>query len=376
MSNRSKQHKLSGVPTAYEETEKIFNSKDIDIIKYKTAELEEDRRKSDGIAILELVNDIKAGKNPMVKMASIKEQTYQQALGSLLSMRSTEAFEIMMLLYEHMEQNSSFKIDAITGTELLNLSGAKSINQEKRHSKLKLLLEQSAIKIQVLDPEKSLQNYQNKKDEKGLVYKIYDLLRIKKVVYSEQNPNLIVRLEDIEFLPEYIEHFHTISRRYIPLETIRYIPEAKGTDKSRHFIYKLCFKLASIKNTELALTLDECMNLGKFLNKGERALNRKWKPIERALIYAKDLGLISFSWKFRKAKATERKKDSLNVDLFGYIGLADYDDSGKINNKYYKYIEKVLVTRLYNLRADHIKLPFNLEKEEPKRPKKEVKATF
>ena len=373
---RSKKVKLSGIPTAYEETQKIVQNKDLSKISGSINQLEEQRRKNDAIAILDLVNDINKGKNPMVKMATIREQTYQQALGSLLSVRNTEAFEVMMLLYEHMERKKSFKIDSITGTELLRLSGAKSINQEKRNNKLKLLLDQSAIKIQVLDPERSLKNYQNKKDEKGLVYKIYDLLRIKKVVYSEQNPDLIVRLEEIEFLPEYIEHFHTISKRYIPLESIRYIPEAKGTDKTRHFVYKLCFKLASIKGSECDLNLYECMNLGKFLNKGERALNRKWKPIEKGLLEAKKLGLIEFQWNFRRTEETERKKDNLNVDLFGDIMGVEYDDKNRLKGKFYKYIETVTVKRLYNLKKEQMKLPFSLEKEEPKREQKEMKAEF
>jgi len=99
---RSKKVKLSGIPTAYEETQKIVQNKDLSKISGSINQLEEQRRKNDAIAILDLVNDINKGKNPMVKMATIREQTYQQALGSLLSVRNTEAFEVMMLLYEHM----------------------------------------------------------------------------------------------------------------------------------------------------------------------------------------------------------------------------------------------------------------------------------
>ena len=96
---RSKKVKLSGIPTAYEETQKIVQNKDLSKISGSINQLEEQRRKNDAIAILDLVNDINKGKNPMVKMATIREQTYQQALGSLLSVRNTEAFEVMMLLY-------------------------------------------------------------------------------------------------------------------------------------------------------------------------------------------------------------------------------------------------------------------------------------
>ena len=104
MAGRKEKHKLSGIPTAYEETQKIVQSKDIEKISGSIKDLENSRRKKDAIAILDLVNDINKGKSPMVKMATIREQTYQEALGSLLSVRNTEAFETMMLLYEFMEK--------------------------------------------------------------------------------------------------------------------------------------------------------------------------------------------------------------------------------------------------------------------------------
>ena len=124
----------------------------------------------------------------MVKMITIEEKTYQEALGSLLAIRNTEAFETMMLLYEYMEKNKTFKIDRLTGTELLRFSGTQFINQERRHHRLKLLLKQASIKIQVLDPERSIQNYRNKKTEGGLVYKILTYSESKELSIPKQTP--------------------------------------------------------------------------------------------------------------------------------------------------------------------------------------------
>ena len=372
---KTPKHKLSGVPTAYEEAQKIMNSKDIQKIAQNIEEYETERRKRDEKAILDLINDINKGKNPIVQIASIEEQTFQQALGSLLAIRNTEAFETMMLLYEYMEKKKTFKLDKITGTELLKLSGIKSINQEKRHRKLELLLRQSSIKLKVLDPEASLQNYRNKKNDAGLTYKIFDLLRIKKITYSSANKERITKLGDIEFLPDYMEHFHNISKRYIPLETIRKIPE-DGKDKSRHFIYKLCFKLASIKGNECELTLDECMNLGKFYNKAERNMQRKWKPIEKALLRAKELELVSFEWQFREINDTDIQKDSIKTNLFHEIAEIEYNEEGKLLDKYYKYIKTVKIKRIYVLNEKDLTLPFELEKEEPKKDSKPIVAKF
>jgi hypothetical protein len=372
---KTPKHKLSGIPTAYEETDKIMNSKNIKRIEGSIEELELERRKRDEKAILELINDINKGQDPIVKMITIEEKTYQEALGSLLAIRNTEAFETMMLLYEYMEKQKTFKIDKLTGTELLKLSGIKSINQEKRHRKLALLLKQSCIKLTVLDPKQSLKNYRNKQNDHGLVYKIFDLLRIKKIIYSETNPETIVQLEDIEFLPEYMEHFHSISKRYVPLETIRKIPEAKGTDKTRHFVYKLCFKLASIKGNDCTLNLAECMNLGKFLNKSERDTKRKWKPIEKALMWAKELGLIDFKWNFRELTENEKHADNISTNLFAEIEI-NYQDYKTLNNEYYKYLESVTIHRNYNLNSEQITLPFTLEQEEPKKEKGSMRVQF
>lgn len=373
---KTPKHKLSGIPTAYEEVQKIISGKDMKKIEDSLETLETERKKRDEIAILELIRDINKGQDPMVKMVTIEEKTFQEALGSLLGIRNTEAFETMMLLYEYMEKQKTFKIDRLTGTELLKLSGMQFINQERRHHRLKLLLSQASIKIKVLDPDRSIKNYRNKKTEGGLVYKIFDLLRIKRVEYSEANPEMIVGLEDIEFLPDYMEHFHSISKRYIPLETIRKIPIAKGTDKTRHFVYKLCFKLASIKGNNCTLNLEECMNLGKFLNKAERDTKRKWRPIEKALLQARGLGLIEFKWQFREITEKEKIQDNLQFDLFDVIVDKQDEKNTTLEQHYYKYIEKVTIHRMYNLSSEHITLPFVLEQEEPKKEIGKMKAQF
>lgn len=370
-----KRHKLSGVPTAYDETQKILHNKDIGKIEAGIEGLEAERRARDEEAILELLNDHNQGKNPIVKMATLQEETFQQALGSLLAIRNTEAFETIMLLYEHLESlNSNYKADKITGTELLRLSGTKGINQEKRHTKLNLLVKQSAIKIKVLDPEQSLKNFKNKGQEGGLTYKIFDLLKISKVTYSKRNPDLIVKLEGVEFLPSYMEHFHLISKRYVPLQTIRKIPEEKAQGKTRHFIYKLCFKFAGMQKNEAVLSLDECMNIGKFFNKSERNLKRKWKPIEKALLKARELNLFDFEWIFKPLP--EHEKGNYSTNLFGEIQDPAYNEDGTLLEDYYKHIASVSVHRVYNLNAPSLSLPVDLEKVPPKREKRGIKAQF
>ena len=370
MSRKKSKHKLSIIPTAYEETDKIISSKNIDNIHEKINTLEIHRREKDEKAILEILNEHSKGKNPLVKLATIENETFQQALGSLLSIRNTEAFETMMLLFEYMEKNKTYKINKLTGTELLKLSKAKTINQEKRHQKLDLLVKQSSIRLQVLDPKKSLENYKNRKADKGLVYKIFYLLKIQEITYSEKNPSLIVSLGGVELLPDYFQHKHLISKRYLPLQTIRNIPESKGLDKSRHFIYKLCLKFASIEKPEIVLNLEECMNLGRFLNRRDRNLKKKWKPIEKALLHGKHIGLIDFSWYFKEPSESEKKL--FTITLFGEISEGKYDANGVLEEIYYKYIREVRIKRLYDL-GNTINLPFSIEKTIPKKDSKGIK---
>ncbi|WP_236870160.1 hypothetical protein [Candidatus Bandiella numerosa] len=370
MTNKKPKHKLSGIPTAYEETNKLISSKKIENIHEKIDELEVYRRKKDENAILEILNEAAKGKSPLVKLATIETNTFQEALTCLLSIRNTETFEVMMLLFEYMENHTTNKVEKLTGTELLRLSKVKKITQEMRHQKLNLLLNQASVRIKALNPQKSLENYKNKKTDKGLVYELFDLIRIRRVVYSKLNPEIIVRLEGIELLPNYLEYKHLISKRYLPLQTIRNIPERRGSDKSRHFIYKLCLKFASVKKETITLNITECMNLGGYMKRDDRNIKKKWKPVEKALLQGKKIGLIDFHWLFKEPSDAE--KSLFNLTLFGEISNGKYNEDGSLYEQYYKYIKEVQIKRLYDL-GSSINLPFDIEKVTPKKASKGIK---
>ena len=349
---RMKIHKLSPVPTTIEESQKIIDSKDTEIIENSIEDLEKVRLEKDEKAILNLVNTHSQAELPLVESLSIEQKTYQEALKNLLSLRNPETFEAVMLLFEYMNKNNSFEIKRLTGIELLKLAGSQEIRQKHRDKILRRIKSISNTTITVLNPEKSLKNYKNKKSEKGLVYKHFTLIKVSETVYSKRNEKLIVELRDIKFLPEYIEYIHKISRRYIPLETIRKIPKKTGENKTRHFLYKLCFKFAGMKNNQCELNLEECMNLGKFYNKGENSVKRKWKPIIKALEAGKQANLIDYHFII---KETEEQKQ-------------------QIKEEDYKTIEKIIITRFYPLNAPQLKLPFEIEEKEPS--KKPFQATF
>lgn len=349
---KMKIHKLSAVPTAYEEQQKILDSKDPQIIESNLENLEIKRRKEDEEAILNLINTHGKSEIPLVEMLSIKEKTYKEALNNILSLRNPETFEAMMLLFTYMESKKSFKIERLTGLELLKLGGYIGTKQHHRDAILRRIEKNTGSVIKALDPAESTKNYKNKKSQKGLVYENYYLVKVKKIVYSKQNPNLIVELQDIEFLPEYIEYIHQISRRYIPLQTIQQIPKETGKDKTRHFLYKLCFKFAGMKKSQCELNLEECMNLGKFHNKKERNIKRKWKPIIKALEAGQQANLIDFHFTL---KETGEQKI-------------------KIQETEYKAIEKVIITRLYALNAPQLQLPFQIEEKEANT--KPIEVTF
>jgi hypothetical protein len=117
------------------------------------------------------------------------------------------------------------------------------------------------------------------------------------------------------------------------------------------------------------------MNLGKFLNKAERDTKRKWKPIEKALLQAKGLGLIDFKWNFKELTENERRTNNISTNLFGEIEIA-VGNSQALPKDYYKHIESVTIRRIYNLNNEQIALPFSLEEQEPKREQKAMKVEF
>jgi len=273
-----------------------------------------------------------------------------------------------------MNNKKNFKIDKLTGTELLKLGGYKGIRQIHRHRILERINNNSHQKITVLDPKQSVENYKNKNTNKGLVYKNYDLIRVKAIVYSKNDKRMIKELQGIEFLPEYIEHIHSISKRYIPMKAIRKIKKDNSKEKSRHFLYKICFKFAGIKKENFNLNLEECMNLGKFFNKNETSPRRKWKPIEKALIKGKEAGLIQFNWHFKNV-AKENNDEEIQNNLFQEID-PEFNPNGTLKTNYYKYISSVDIIRNYPLNSPAIELPFNIEKEKPKNKKYTIEAIF
>lgn len=366
MKKPTKTHEMIPVPTAYEESEKIIDRKDVSIITQEIEKRELERYRKDQEAILMLLNNESYSKFPLVDKIALEQATYEEAIKNLVSLKNTEILETMMLLYEYMGQKKTFKLDKITGTELLKLAGYTQIRQKHRSSILEKILLNSHSKLSILKPEKSIKNLKNKSTEKGLVYQHYDLIKIKETVRSKKNPNLIVELTGVEFLPEYINHIHKISKRYLPLKTIRKIPKECRDDKSRYFLYKLCFKFAGMKKNFCQLDLDECMNLGKFFNKRERSMMRKWQPIEKALIRAKQANLIDYRFIFREVSKNEIKKDNLIVNTLNEIEIPEFDEeNGVLKTKFYKYIHSVSITRIYDLQAPIMELPYELEKTEP-----------
>lgn len=355
----SKNHKLSAIPTVYEEAHKIIDSKSLDASTI--AKLEESREKRDEKAVLNLIN--KHGKSdlPLVEKLTIEQETYKEALKNILSLRNHETFETMMLLFEYMEKKNTFRLDKLTGTELLKLGGYEGTRQVHRNRILRRIENHAATTIKVLDPEKSIKNYLAKRGDKGLVYKIVHLVKIKEVIHSIRNPSLVKELIDVEFLPEYIKYLQKISRRYIPLEAIRKIKKESSTDKTRHFLYKLCFKFASIQKADCLLTLEECMNLGKFYNTSTASFRIKWEPIEKALEKGKKAGLLSYKWIFRDIEDREKDADNLKLNLFREIDneCLEYP----LKKTYYKYILKVHIIRAYPLSENKLALPFEIEKE-------------
>lgn len=358
MQKNNNKHKMTPVPTAYEEHRKIINSKtesDINNINLEN-------KQEDETFILNLINTHSNSSIPITNKMAIERATYQEAIKSLIALQNPEVLEAMMLLYAYMYEKKTFKLDKITGTELLNFGGFRDIRQKHRHNILSKILQNEHIRIKILDPEKSIKNYKKKSNDDGLVYTSYDLLRIKSIVYSKRHKEQINALMDIEFLPEYINHIHKISKRYLPLESILSIPKDNSKDKTRHFLYRLCFKFAGMQKNFCELNLEECMNIGQFFNK-ERSLPRKWYPIEKALIYASKINLIKYEWNFKKIK----NNNFLNESIV-------FDEDGYLDKKYHKYIKSVSITRLYSLNSENLILPIQIEKEKTLKPSQRQKT--
>jgi len=358
-------HKLIALPTALEQAYKVVDEAKVDAIENDIDTLEQQKiERNQKQAFLPILNKTTQRK-PLVKSVSLASETFREVLDTILSLQDTESFWAITLLYEYMEMKGKFKIDKLTGTELLKMSGYKQIpNQKQRDKILSRLLQHANTTVSVLDPERTSKNYKNKQTEEGMSYRNFVFLKIQRTNYSKKNPKLVVSLEGVELLPDYIDFLPVISRRYLPLEQIRKIPKRSPTDKARHFITKICLKFASIKGNSFSLNLEQCMNLGKFYNKSNLTAKRRiWKPIARALKLGLELQLLDFTWDFRKPSQKELKKDTLKLDDNGYI----IPPKEKFIESLYKYIKSVTLVRVYELDYK-IDLPFDLEKEKAVNP--------
>jgi hypothetical protein len=231
------------------------------------------------------------------------------------------------------------------------------------------------MSVTILDPERTAKNQRNANTEEGEVYQNFQFLQIKRTIYSKRNPDLIVSLEGIEFMPNYINFLPVISRRYLPLEQLRKIPKHVSTDKSRFFITRICFKFAGISDRGFALNLEECMNIGKFFNKSERDKKRLWQPIEKAFLIAEDLELLRFRWVFRKPTKNEIEKDKLIVNEYQEITTVLRESNGTLKSQFYKYIQRVELYRTYDLNVQ-IELPLELEKISAEKEREKTRVEF
>ena len=337
--------KKDPVPTGVTEVFSIIESKNEDVVKSFIIDNKNNR--------LILENESKK-EFPLVKSLEFESDTPKILLEKILSIRDPKKFKSLMTLYKYMLDKGVFELEYITGIELARSTG-KNTNQrgkitiQERDKILSDLMSFDSVYITIFNPEltkKENKLAQKNNDVEKNVYKKISLLSYSDIGYTKDNTK-VTKLFNIKFMPEYTEYLNTISKRYLPLDSINTIQETTQ-EKTKIFLYKLAFLFASkpkdIKIVELDLR--ECKNLAGIIGK-DRHPKAQWKKIELALMKGVKAGLLKYQWVFN---------DNVEETPF-------YNNETRLDDTHYKHIQKVRIERVYVLEKniEPLELPINIK---------------
>lgn len=323
------------VPSAFTVLQKIIKSKNSKEVQLQLPLLLE-QRQQDISPMVSLVfkNHSSKAKDPLVREFTLKAVNYDVIFHKLLEIQDEETQEAIRLLYLYMTEKKSFNLDKIDGRELLELGCYKRIRKEHIDKVLRCIMRYLGMTITVIDPTTNIEKEYKKKNKIYTAYRHFTVLQVGHT-YTEKDESdtskeYACALINVKFMEGYMDFINNVSRSYLPLQTLVSIPKVSNKDKRRTFITAICELFSFNQTTTLTKTLEECMNIGEFFYarwKSEKA--RAWKPIEAALIEAKTLNLLHYTW---ITKSNE-----------------ELEPCGRLEPKIFKDILVVKIQRSYNL---------------------------
>ncbi|MBA3954844.1 hypothetical protein H0X48_06000 [Candidatus Dependentiae bacterium] len=323
--------KLTPALRAFYEGHKNSRSESADLKKYTS---------TNSVINLDEVHKFKI-KTPeeYVKIISIDEDI---ALGKffekIITLGSTQGFVAFMMLYQYMYDKNLLgqEIERITGQEVMDhIFGTRKykLMPKNKQKFLCSILQLSGLQFFLKDSKETAKTQQQLGHETNVVFTSFTLLKVKSFE-TLADETTIANIRQVSIMKDFIDlWFKKMSRLYIPLESILKINHDFNNDHRRGFNLSLALRHAELGSQKeyVEWDLQQCLNVGQW-SIPLRRKTQAWEKVIESLESGKKQKLIDYIFVYKPGKPEELR-----------------------------YIEKVIIKRLWKTQAEAIGLGFNPE---------------
>jgi hypothetical protein len=287
-----------------------------------------------------------------VKAITIDEEVpLGKFLEKIIALGSTQGFVAFMMLYQYMYDNNLLgkEIEELTSQEIINhIYREKTYRLKPKNKQLFFsnILRLSGLQFYMENPERTEAIRKNPGKEDQVVFTSFTLLKVKEL-HTLSDKKTITALGGVSIMKDFINLWYKkLSRLFIPLEAILKIPSDRNGDHKRGFNLSLALRHAELGNKKDSVEWDlqQCLNVGQW-KVNMRFKARAWNQVMESLIIGKNYQLIDYYFIYRPGKPEENR-----------------------------FIEKVIIKRLWKTHAESTHLNFNPEMIKPVNYRKKTKS--
>jgi hypothetical protein len=273
-----------------------------------------------------------------IKKITIEEDiALAHFLQKIITLGSSQGFVAFMMLYQYMYDKNLLgkEIPIITGQEIINHiydERAYKLKAKNRQTLLSSIIQLSGLKFCIESWELTQNIQQERGFENNTAYKHFTLLKVDS--HTQDADKNITSIRGVSIMKDFINLWYKkMSRLYIPLEDILKIPHDHNGDHRRGFNLALALRHAElgIKNNAIEWDLQQCLNIGQWQVNPVRK-TEAWKQIIESLEVGKKQQLIDYFFVYVPQKPIQLR-----------------------------YIQKVVIKRLWNIGKDNLVLGFKPE---------------
>jgi hypothetical protein len=281
------------------------------------------------------------------KITLRKDISLGEFFEKIITLSSTQGFVAFMMLYQYMYDKHLLgkEAKAITGQEIIDhiyQERSYKLKPKNKQSFLSTLITLSGLFFHVEDDAETARLQQIKGRTTERAFSKFMLLDVKGHT-TLRDGHTITSITGVSIMKDFVNLcYQKLSKLYIPLEDVLKIPHDCNGDHRRGFNLALALRHAELGNRKdtVEWDLNQCLNVGQWRICTRRKL-QAWDKIKESLEAGKKQELVDYEFVYKPGKPREAK-----------------------------YIEKVVIKRLWKTNSRGINLDFSPEEIKPKkRPK-------